>query len=298
VDEFRHVSQDQVFEALNELKGTGAFLMFHAEFEVYIDQQKEDGKLYQTFLHSRPKIMENKAIEFVIQACKQTGVRCHIVHLSSSDAIPMIQKAKKEGVQLTVETCFHYLFFDAENIPNAQPEYKCCPPIRERNNRDLLWQALRDGVIDLVVSDHSPCTEDLKKKGGGDYMQAWGGIPSLQWGLSVFHTEGVLHRGFSITELVKYVCENPAKLLGLSDRKGKIEVGFDADLVVFNPKKEFKVSKSQLVHRNKLSPYENSSLVGVVEKTILGGKLVYDDKQFKVEKPQGNLIMQGPSKDR
>jgi len=267
--------------------------MFHAELEVDSSQEgSHDGKLYSTFLHSRPKSMENRAIDFVIESCRQTGVRCHIVHLSSAEAIPAIDKAKKEGVPITVETCFHYLFFHSESIPDAKPEFKCCPPIREKDNCDKLWQALKEGVIDLVVSDHSPCTEDLKRKNGGDYMESWGGIPSLQWGLSVFHTEGVVKRGFKFEDLARFLCENPAKLIGLEKHKGKIEVGFDADIVIFDPKKEFSVSKALLVHKNKLSPYENSHLIGTVEKTILGGVLVYDDGEFKVKEPTGKLILE------
>lgn len=219
-------------------------------------------------------------------------MHCHIVHLSSADAIPIIEKAKKEGVNITVETCFHYLFFESETIPDAQPEFKCCPPIRESSNREKLWKALKDGVIDMVVSDHSPCTEELKQKGNGDYLEAWGGIPSLQWGLAVMYTEG-MNRGHSFGDLAKWMSFNTSSLIGISHRKGKIEVGYDGDLVVFNPTKQFQVDKSSLVHKNKLSPYEGYQLSGVVEKTIVRGQVVYDNGKF-IEIPQGSFILESP----
>jgi len=131
----------------------------------------------------------------------------------------------------------------------------------------------------------------LKKKGGGDYMQSWGGIPSLQFGLSVMHTEGVVKRGFSFPELTQWLCENPAKLLGIADRKGKIAVGYDADLVIFNPTKQFEVQKPVLVHKNKLSPYENRTLLGQVEKTILRGKVIYEQQQFSTREPTGTVVL-------
>jgi allantoinase len=237
---------------------------------------KLDPVAYETFLHSRPKEMENKAIEMVISLCRETGVRCHIVHLSSAEALPLIRQAKKDGVNISVETCYHYLFLEAESIPNGSTEFKCCPPIREHDNRELLWQGLLDGTIDLVVSDHSPCTAELKLKEKGDFMAAWGGIASLQFGLSILHTEAV-RRGVKLEQLSKWLCEQPAKLLGIDGFKGKIAVGHDADLVIFNPNKKWSVSVDQVQHRNKLTPYAGKEFVGKVEKTILRGRVIAEN---------------------
>lgn len=292
VNEFSHVSPEQALRALEELKGTNSFLMFHAELEdnESIINENENPKKYETFLKSRPKNMENKAIELIISLCRETNVRCHIVHLSSSDAIPLIEQAKKEGLPISVETCYHYLFFDAESIPNAKPEYKCCPPIREKDNREKLWDALKNGIIDMVVSDHSPCTEDLKKKNDGDYMASWGGISSLQFGLSILYTEAI-PRGFNFIDIMKWVSEEPAKLIGIGHKKGKIEIGYDADLIIFNPNKKFIVEKNNIQFKNKLSAYIGKELSGIVEKTILRGHIIVNNNYLNTKKPLGKLIL-------
>jgi len=236
--------------------------------------------------------MENQAIQLVVDLCRATKVKSHIVHLSSGEGVPIIKKAKEEGLPLSVETCFHYLFFDAEDIPAAQPKFKCCPPIREHSNREQLWQALEDGVIDIVVSDHSPCTADLKSKSDGDYLASWGGISSLQFGLSILHTEAIVRRKFSYRQLVSWLCEGPSALLGLAHQKGKIEVGYDADIVIFNPSKSFTVRTGDIQFKNKLSAYEGQELVGIVEKTMLRGNVIYENGHVIEDSgPQGHLIL-------
>jgi len=296
VEEFSYVSPEQAFLALKKLQSTDVFLMFHAELEEDIDTIREtlkdqDSKEYNTFLQSRPKSMENRAIEMVISLCRESRVRCHIVHLSSSDAIPLIQRAKEEGLPLSVETCYHYLYFEAEMIPRAEPKYKCCPPIREHSNRERLWSALGANIIDLVVSDHSPCTSDLKSKSGGDYLTSWGGISSLQFGLSVLFTEAT-RRGYSLVDVVRWICEKPAELIGLGARKGKIAVGFDSDFVVFNPTRKWIISKDQILFKNKMSAYEGQEVIGLVEKTIVRGHTVYCDGKIVTEDgPRGLLLL-------
>jgi allantoinase len=250
------------------------------------EQKGGDPKEYKTFLQSRPCSMENRAIEMVVNLCREFKVRCHIVHLSSAEALPIIRKAKADGLPLTVETCYHYLFFDAESIPNAQPKFKCCPPIREKNNQQLLWEALADGTIDFVVSDHSPCTKDLKAKDGGDFMKAWGGISSLQFGLSILHTAAT-QRGHGFSEIVRWLSENTSKLLAIDKQKGKIEEGYDADLVVFDPKKQWKVQASDILYKNKFSAYEDVTLVGSVRATILRGVVQARDGKVVVDRPHG-----------
>jgi len=305
VNEFTFVNEAELRNGLARLKGTGSFLMFHAELalddkemeeeKAKLKELNEDPLKYETFLHSRPRNMENKAIELVAKVCGEFQVRCHIVHLSSSEALPTIRKAKAQGFPLTVESCYHYLYFDAESIPHAQPKYKCCPPIREKENRDKLWEALKEGTIDLVVSDHSPCTADLKSKKGGNYMESWGGISSLQFGLSILHTEAI-RRGCTLADISKWLSEKPAHLIGLGHRKGKIEEGFDADFVVFNPKKEWTVETTDILHKNKLTPYEGHKLTGKVHATILRGNVIYQDGKFT--EPKGHLILTEKHKSR
>eukprot|EP01097_Dermamoeba_algensis_P008234 TRINITY_DN5415_c0_g1_i1.p1 TRINITY_DN5415_c0_g1~~TRINITY_DN5415_c0_g1_i1.p1 ORF type:complete len:479 (+),score=122.11 TRINITY_DN5415_c0_g1_i1:40-1437(+) len=301
VPEFVHVNAEDVKKAMEAIKNSGnpkTFLMFHAELEDETeadqDTKKEEDPLdYQTFLRSRPMSMEDRAIALVIRLCKESQVPCHIVHLSSSASLPQIRLAKSQNVPLTVETCYHYLTFAAENIPRGSPQYKCCPPIREASNRDLIWEGVRDGTIDLVVSDHSPCTEDLKRVGGGDFLKSWGGISSLQFGLSVLHTEGVIRRGcLSIADLVRLLSSNPAKLLGLDDTKGRIQVGYHADFVVFDPNVKYTVSKDIVLHKNKLTAYDGMKLTGKVLTTILRGRVIFDkDTLLQDGFPHGKPIL-------
>jgi allantoinase len=190
----------------------------------------------------------------------------------------LLKKAKSSGLPLTVETCPHYLHFAAEEIRDGATEFKCCPPIRERENREQLWNALRDGTIDMVVSDHSPCPPEMKLREQGDFMKAWGGISSLQLRLPVMWTEANA-RGFDLLQLVEWLCAAPAREVGLN-LKGTIEEGRDADIVIWNPAREFKVEPSILHHRHKLTPYAGETLRGVVEKTFLRGQMVYDDGEF------------------
>ena len=195
---------------------------------------------YETFLHSRPDSLEYSAIDLIISLNKQyPSLRTHIVHLSSATALPLIKEAKASGLPLTVETCFHYLCLDSRSVPPGHPEFKCCPPIRSSENQELLWMALKSGVIDFVVSDHSPCVAGLKCLDTGDIMKAWGGISGLGLGLSLLWTEG-RKRGVALSKIAEWLSKTPARHAGLS-AKGTIEVGKDADLVVFDPEAEFTV---------------------------------------------------------
>lgn len=207
--------------------------------------------LYHTFLHSRPQSLETAAIALITRLHAQyPTLRLHIVHLSASQALPLIRAAKNSGLPLTVETCFHYLTLDSGVIPDGRPEFKCCPPIRDAINRDELWDALKNGEIDCVVSDHSPCVAELKRVGEGDIMGAWGGISTLGLGLNLLWTEG-RKRGFGVRDVVRWCCESTAKHVGLQDVKGSLRVGMDADLVVWDPEAEVKVH----------SPLDRSGLI-------------------------------------
>src|SRR5438445_5919826 len=278
-------------EVLAELASFDALLIAHAEdAHVIDDAPNPNGPSYQGFLASRPRDAENRAIGSIIDATRRAGARAHIVHLSSSDALPMITAARQEGVRLTVETCPHYLTFSAEEIPDGATQYKCCPPIRERANRELLWDGLRDGVVDFVVSDHSPCTVDLKQLDTGDFRLAWGGIASLQLGLSAIWTQA-RRRQYSLVDVARWMAQRPAELVGL-ERKGRIAVGYDADLAVFAPDEAFVVDASRLFHKNAITPYAALPLMGRVRSTWLRGQTVADGGEI-VGQPRGILLNRG-----
>ncbi|KAI0674716.1 allantoinase [Trametes maxima] len=296
VDEFPCVNEADLRGAMTELKDTSTVLCFHAELEKpspgRATPEPADPTLYSTFLASRPQQLEVDAIELITRLHKEyPTLRLHIVHLSAADALPLVRAARASGLPLTVETCFHYLTLSAQHIPHGRPEFKCCPPIREDANRDALWAALLDGSIDCVVSDHSPCVAALKKIDEGDVMAAWGGISTLGLGLSLLWTEA-RRRGVGVERIVNWLCVRPAEHAGLADRKGQIKVGYDADLVVWDPDAQTKVTKELLNFKNKLTPYEGLTLDGRVEKTFLRGKLVYDGLQggFAGLEPTGNLL--------
>jgi allantoinase len=235
----------------------------------------DDPAHYETFLRSRPRGAENDAIEMMIRLSREFGTRVHIVHLSSAQAIPTIRAAQQAGVRITAETCPHYLHFNAEEIGNGDTEFKCCPPIRERENREQLWRGLEDQTIGMIVSDHSPCPSEMKLRETGDFMAAWGGIASLQLRLPVIWTEAK-RREYSLQQVFQWLCNGPAELVGLGRRKGSLAVGRDADVVIWSPTREFLVDPEVLEHRHKLTPYAGERLNGVVEKTFLRGRKIYD----------------------
>lgn len=220
-------------------------MLFHAELadNIVVDEPEAPNfRHYSTFLASRPQKLETKAISLVIELQKAfPTLRCHIVHLSAASALPMIREARSMGVRLTVETCFHYLCLTAEDIPDGHAEFKCCPPVRGTTNRDQLWDALIDGSIDCVVSDHSPCTLELKSLETGDIMAAWGGISTLGLGLSLLWTEG-RKRGVTVGQIVNWMSSKTAEHAGLQRSKGSLKVGWDGDLVLWDEEAEFEVS--------------------------------------------------------
>ncbi|HEY8203669.1 MAG TPA: allantoinase AllB [Pyrinomonadaceae bacterium] len=284
VEEFPNVTEKDLREAMPELARLGALLIVHTELPGPIDAccrsiAGAPARAYETFLRSRPREAENEAVALMIRLCRETGCRVHIVHHSSADALSMLRNAKRFGLPITAETCPHYLHFAAEDISDGATEFKCCPPIRERENREQLWDALRDGTIDFIVSDHSPCPPEMKRREEGDFMNAWGGISSLQLRLPVIWTEA-RERGFTIEDLTKWLCSEPARQVGLQNLKAAIKDGYDADIVIWNPDGEVQVEPSMLHHRHKLSPYNGEVLCGVVEKTFVRGQMVYDGGEF------------------
>ena len=288
VDEFPRVTEEHLREAMPELTRLGALLIVHAELPGPITMSSVASADYQQFLASRPRAAENQAIELMIRLSREFNTHVHIVHLSSAEALPMLREARREGVKITAETCPHYLHLAAEAIPAGATEFKCCPPIRERENREELWQGLADGTIDMIVSDHSPCPGEMKLRDSGDFVNAWGGIASLQLRLPVVWTEARA-RGFSLLDLTKWLCANPARQVSLQTRKGAIAVGGDADFVIWNPDEEFTVAAEKLHHRHKLTPYEGEVLSGVVQKTFLRGRKIYDGGH--IGQPHGHLLL-------
>ncbi|XP_053706220.1 allantoinase, mitochondrial isoform X1 [Synchiropus splendidus] len=290
VDEFPHVTDSDLHSAMKQLQDTGSVLLFHAERDVEANTDgASDPRQYSTFLQSRPDVMETEAIRIVTELCRQYQVRCHIVHLSSAQPLELIQAARQSGAPLTVETTHHYLSLCAEDIPVGATQFKCCPPIRGSTNRELLWSALKEGKIDMVVSDHSPCTPELKKLERGDFTQAWGGISSLQFGLSLFWSSAS-KRGFTLPDVVRLLCHETARLCRLDNQKGCLAPGYDADLVIWDPEKEFEIKEGNIHHKNKLTPYLGATLQGLVRTTIIRGQLVYRDGCFCPE-PLGQLLL-------
>jgi allantoinase len=273
VEEFPHLDHAGLGAAMSAIATFDGLLIAHAEDEHVIDAQPApQGRRYQDFLDSRPPEAETTAIAMLLEQTRRTGCRTHIVHLSSAEALPLIAAAKAEGLPVTVETCPHYLTFEAEAIADGATDFKCCPPIRGSGNREALWAALLDTTIDLVVSDHSPCTVEAKRLDTGDFGAAWGGIASLQLGLAAVWT-GARARGAGLTQVAHWMSGAPAALTGLRDR-GAIAVGRQGDFAVLAPEEAFTVSIAALHHRNPVSPYAGRDLVGVVHETYLRGELI------------------------
>ncbi|WP_136706501.1 allantoinase AllB [Agromyces sp. H66] len=271
VDEFPPVTADELEQAMGVLAGSGDSLMVvHAEDAALIDGAPHPhSRDYADFLASRPREAEGVAVGVVIERAARTGVRAHILHLSSADALDRIAAAKRHGVRLTVETCPHYLTLCAEDVPSGATAFKCCPPIREAGNRDALWRGLESGVIDFIVSDHSPAPAELKTAGGGDFAAAWGGIASLQLGLPLVWTEARA-RGIRLEQVVEWMSAAPARRVGLTS-KGRIAEGAAADLVVVAPDETFTVDATALEHRHPICVYDGRELAGVVRTTYLAG---------------------------
>ncbi|GID92750.1 allantoinase AllB [Amorphoplanes digitatis] len=271
VPEFPPLSPDQLGEAL---AAVDAQFVVHAEDPDHL-HTAASSPAYADFLASRPPDAEHAAVATAIEAARVAGARVHILHLSAAGALPLIEAARADGLRVTAETCPHYLTLDAAEIPSGATEFKCCPPIRDRANADRLWAALAAGLITCVVSDHSPCTPELKRRETGDFAAAWGGIASVQLGLPVIWT-AARARGYTLADVVNWMARRPADLVGLTG-KGRIAVGADADLVAFDPEASFTVDPAELHHRNPVTPYAGKVLTGVVRTTWLRGRAVTGD---------------------
>ena len=284
IDGFTMVTEQQLKAALPHVARTGLPLLVHAELPGPIDKVTEtlvhaDWRHYATYLQSRPDEAELSAIRLLLSLCRQYKFRLHIVHLSTSQALRELSAARSELLPVSVETCPHYLHLASETIGDGATLRKCAPPIRSRENREQLWQGLRDGIIDLIATDHSPCPPEMKRLDEGNFKTAWGGISSLSVALPVIWTEAS-SRGFSLLDIAHWMAEGPARLAGCHLRKGRIAAGYDADLVVFDPYSEFLLSKERLHYRHPVSPYLGETLRGIVKTTYLRGTLVFAQGEF------------------
>jgi allantoinase len=304
VDEFPCVTEADLRPAMAELASLGAVLLAHAEHPQANNSvpqlQPSMERQYSVYLQSRPQEMEDKAVALLIRLCRETGCPVHIVHLSSASVLGQLQEAKGKGLPITVETCPHYLFFSAEDVGPGATVFKCAPPIRNGENREKLWQAINEGLIDLLASDHSPSPATLKRFESGSFFEAWGGVSSLQLSLSAVWTAASA-RGQPLQRLATWMAGAPARLAGLGSRKGTIDVGFDADLVVFDPEAEFRVTANgrieapgekpaRIHHRHSVTPYVGYPLRGIVRATYLRGEQVFDGTGFSA-KPAGVLLL-------
>jgi allantoinase len=297
VAEFEHVTKEHLRGALPELASLGAPLLAHAEMPEPIEKavanlaKNASPRRYGTWLASRPRDAENEAIALLLRLSREFDARIHVVHLSSSDAIPVLQHARNEGAKVSVETCPHYLTYTAEEIADDATEFKCVPPIRERENREKLWEGLASGTIDFIATDHSPCPPTMKLRDEGDFLRAWGGIASLQLSLPAVWTEAS-SRGYAVTQIAQWLCAGPARLVGLERKKGSIAVGCDADFVIWNPDGKFRVDPAQLLHRHKITPYAGRELTGTIVTTFLRGRKAYERGEFSAG-PIGHTLLRG-----
>ncbi len=287
IDGFTMVTEQQLRAALPHIARTGLPLLVHAELSGAIDRATNaltgaDWSRYSTYLQSRPEEAELDAMRLMLSLCREYGFRLHIVHLSTSRALPQLCAARAEGLAVSVETCPHYLHLSAETIPDRATLCKCAPPIRSRENCEKLWQGLRDGTIDMVVTDHSPCPPAMKRLLEGNFQTAWGGIASLSVALPLMWTEAS-RRGFTLVDLAHWMAEAPSRLAGCETRKGRIAAGYDADFVVFDADRDSVVTEDKLYYRHPVSPYLGETLRGVVKVTYLRGNPVFNEGEFPGE---------------
>lgn len=273
VHEFPAVGERDLRVAFPVLARLGLPLMVHAEDPACLLPGRGSSREYGDYLTTRPVAAERAAITLLTRLMARAPTPVHIVHLSSASSLDIVRTARARGLPLTVETCPHYLTFAAKEIPSGATEYKCAPPIRDKAERDALWEALIAGEIDLIVSDHSPCPPEMKET-GGDFFSAWGGIASLQLSLSAVWT-GARARGLKPERIAQWMSAAPARLAGLQNRKGALAAGYDADIVLWDPEARFVVDPTELLHRHKVTPYAGRELYGKVLATYVGGRRIF-----------------------
>jgi allantoinase len=289
VPEFAHLDAETLTAALAAATVAGHLVAVHAEDEALVAKGTEqlhtmNRRDRAAWLESRPPAAERRAIERLAEAARETGARVHVVHASSSAAVTAVVRARERGADITVETCPHYLLFSAEDVDRIGPALKCAPPIRDASSRERLWQHVFDGEIDLVASDHSPCTAEAKTRGDSDIWEAWGGVTGIQSLLPVMLSEGVHRRGLRLPALARLVAGAPARLLGLWPQKGAIGAGADADVALVALDRDWTFEPEDLQARSGLSPYVGQTFRGAVVRTLVRGVTVFDGHDFVEEK--------------
>lgn len=293
VDEFPHVGRRELEEAMPVLAELDTVLLVHAELPGPVEEAQDvwegsDPTSYEVYARSRPPAAEVEAIEEMIELADAHDCRVHVVHLAAGEAIASTDAARTRGVPVSVETCPHYLTFAAQDVPDGGTAYKCAPPLRDADNREALWEGLEQGSIDLIATDHSPSPAELKAVDSGRLDEAWGGVASLQLTLSAVWT-AARRRDAGVEDVAEWMCEAPAELAGIADRKGRIEPGSDADFAIWDPESQFEVAAEELEHRHPVTPYDGRRLEGVVEATVLRGSVVFDDGEFR-GRPAGEFV--------
>ncbi|EFN54312.1 hypothetical protein CHLNCDRAFT_31701 [Chlorella variabilis] len=304
IDDFPHVSPAEVEAALPTIRALGLPLLVHAEI-VDGDVPQEVGgqapgpREHSTWLASRPRRFEKNAVRALIGALRATaanatkpGFRLHVVHLSGgyAELVPEIVAAKAEGLPISVETCPHYLNFATERVPVGDTRLKCAPPLREEDNRYRLLDALKDGSIDSVATDHSPSDPALKLLQEGDFLKAWGGISGLQYALPSTWSPCHMH-GMNLTWLTRAWSTYPAQLANLGRKKGRLAAGYDADIVVWGPEQDADTSREALQHKHKETPYNGMRMQGRVLATFVGGSQVFGEQQGVAPAACGAVIL-------
>lgn len=303
VPEFAHVGERDLREAMPILARLRLPLLTHAEDPAALEEAggavalrpgdrvpAPDPRRYATWLASRPREAERRAIRMLIALAAETGCATHIVHLADAGALADLRAARARGVPITVETCPHYLTFAAEEIADGATHFKCAPPIREAENRERLWAALAAGDIDLVATDHSPCPPALRQLERGDFMAAWGGITSLEAALAAVWTGARVH-GHGPEAIARWMSAAPARLAGLGARKGAIAPGHDADLVVWDPDESWLVEPTKLRQRHPVTPYAGRTLHGRVREVFVRGRRVFDAERGLMGEPAEARLM-------
>ncbi|MDQ3552221.1 MAG: amidohydrolase family protein, partial [Bacteroidota bacterium] len=289
IDEFPNVYERELNKAAPVLAKYNLPLLVHCELtDDRSDNLDENPKSYASYLNSRPKEWENRAVKLVIDICRKYNCPVHIVHVSSAETLDAIQTAKQEGIPLTAETCPHYLFFNAENIKDGDTIYKCAPPIREKENNDQLKLALKNNILDFIATDHSPAPPSIKEIESGSFKKAWGGIAGLQFLLPASWT--ALQEHFSLEQFIPLLTEQPAKFLKIDERKGFIKKGYDADFVVWAPGENFVVTEDMILHKHKITPYIGKQLGGIVHATYINGELIFSNNKM-ITKNRGKWLL-------
>ncbi len=280
IDEFPNVTEKDLDEAMPIIAKHNIPLLVHCEIEGPCETElSKHPTKYREYLLSRPKQWENDAIALMIKLCRKYNCSVHIVHVSSAEALSLIEAAKKEGLPLTAETCAHYIYFNAEDISDASCIYKCAPPIREKENNEQLKTALASGVLDFITTDHSPAPPAIKEIESGNLQKAWGGIAGLQFLLAASWT--ALKENMPLEKFIFLLTERPAKFIGVDNKKGKISLGYDADIVVWNPHEKRRIIPADILFRHKISPYIGQELFGLIQRTIVNGTTVFENNGIK-----------------